>query len=141
MPIFINKLIISPEHMAIVSVSLNNTILQEIDRLQHEMGYSGRSEVMRSAVRLLISENKENEALNGDINAILLVIHSQDAENIVSTIKHQYEDVTTTQIHSHLKKNKCLELFIVEGDAERIKKMMGDFRTSRKMDMVKLIVA
>ena len=141
MLIFINKLIISPGYMAIVSVSLNKTILQEIDHLQHHMGYSGRSEVMRAGIRLLIAENKENEALTGDINAILLVIHSQEAENTVSDIKHHYEDVTTTQIHSHLKKNKCLELFIVEGDAARIKKMMENFRTSRKMDLVKLLVA
>ena len=127
--------------MSIVSVSLNNTILKEIDNLQHNMGYSSRSEVIRSAVRLLISENKENEKLTGDINAILLVIHTQEVENTVTLIKHQYEDVTTTQIHSHLKKNKCLELFIIEGPASRIKKMMGDFRTSRKMDLVKLLVA
>ena len=138
---FINKLIISPYDMTIISVSLNNTILQEIDKLQKNMGYSGRSEVIRSGIRLLISENKENEQLTGDINAILLIIHSQDAENAVSDIKHHYEDVTTTQIHSHLKKNKCLELFIVEGPAERITQMMGDFRTSRKMDLVKLLVA
>jgi CopG family nickel-responsive transcriptional regulator len=127
--------------MTIVSVSLNKTILQEIDHLQDHLGYSGRSEIIRAGIRLLIAENKENEALIGDINAILLVIHSQDAENTVSNIKHFYEDVTTTQIHSHLKKNKCLELFIVEGDAVRIKKMMEDFRTSRKMDLVKLLVA
>jgi CopG family nickel-responsive transcriptional regulator len=127
--------------MPIVSVSLNKIILQEIDRLQKNMGYSGRSEVIRSGLRLLISENKENEKLIGEINAILLVIHSQDAENTVSDIKHLYEDVTTTQIHSHLKKNKCLELFIVEGEAARIKQMMGDFLISRKMDLVKLLVA
>ena len=127
--------------MTIISISLNNTILDEIDKLQHTMGYTGRSEVIRSGIRLLLSENNEHQELTGDINAILLIIHSQNAENTVSNIKHHYEDVTTTQIHSHLKKNKCLELFIVEGEASRIKQMMGDFRTSRKMDLVKLIVA
>jgi metal-responsive CopG/Arc/MetJ family transcriptional regulator len=34
-----------------------------------------------------------------------------------------------------------LELFIVEGEAARIKQMMGDFLISRKMDLVKLLVA
>jgi CopG family nickel-responsive transcriptional regulator len=126
--------------MTIVSVSLNKTILQEIDHLQHHLGYSGRSEIIRAGIRLLLQENKENETLTGDINAILLVIHTPDAENTVSAIKHHYEDVTNTQIHSHLKKNKCLELFIVEGDAARIKQLMDDFRTSRKMDLVKLLV-
>jgi len=85
--------------MTIISVSLNDTILQEIDRIQHEHGYSGRSEVIRAG-----------------------------------------EDVTTTQIHSHLKNNKCLEIFVLEGESDRIKEMLKQFQTNRKMDLAKLIV-
>ena len=127
--------------MAIVSISLNDTILKEIDRIQNALGYSGRSEVIRAGARLLISESKEKERLTGNINSILLLIHSQDAENVVSEIKHRFENVTKTQIHSHLRENKCLEVFVLDGNAERIKEMVRLFQTSRKMDYVKLIVA
>jgi len=126
--------------MTIISVSLNDTILQEIDRIQHEHGYSGRSEVIRAGTRLLISEYKDTEKLSSKINSILLLIHSHDAESTVSEIKHKYEDVTTTQIHSHLKNNKCLEIFVLEGESDRIKEMLKQFQTNRKMDLVKLIV-
>ena len=126
--------------MVIVSISLNDKILEEIDRIQNDYGYSGRSEVIRAGTRLLISENKENEKLFGEINAILLLVHSQDAENIVSDIKHNYEDVTTTQIHSHLRR-KCLEIFVLDGNAEKIKEMVREYQINRKMDYVKLIVA
>ena len=127
--------------MAIVSISLNDTILKEIDRIQNALGYSGRSEVIRAGARLLISESKEKERLTGNINSILLLIHSQEAENVVSEIKHKFENVTKTQIHSHLRENKCLEVFVLDGDADRIKEMVRLFQTSRKMDYVKLIVA
>jgi len=127
--------------MVIVSISLNDTILKEIDRIQNAIGYSGRSEVIRAGARLLISESKEKERLTGNINSILLLIHSQDAENVVSEIKHRFEDVTKTQIHSHLRENKCLEVFVLDGDADRIKEMIRLFQTSRKMEYVKLIVA
>lgn len=126
--------------MAIISVSLNDTILKEIKRIQEEQGYSGRSEVIRAGTRLLISEFKNTEKFSGKINSILLVIHSHDTENIVSGIKHKYEDVTTTQIHSHLKNNKCLEIFVLEGESDRIKEMLKQFQTNRKMDLTKLIV-
>ena len=126
--------------MTIISVSLNDTILQEIDRIQQEHGYSGRSEVIRAGTRLLISEYKDTEKLSGKINSILLLIHSHDAENTVSEIKHKFEDVITTQIHSHLKNNKCLEIFVLEGESDRIKEMMRQFQTNRKMDLAKLIV-
>ena len=127
--------------MVIVSISLNDTILKEIDRIQNALGYSGRSEVIRAGARLLISESKEKERLTGNINSILLLIHSQDAENVVSEIKHKFENVTKTQIHSHLRENKCLEVFVLDGEADRIKEMVRLLQTSRKMDYVKLIVA
>lgn len=127
--------------MVIVSLSLNETILKEIDKIQREMGYSGRSEIIRAGARLLISENREIEKLTGEINAILLLIHIQEKEDIVSDIKHDFEDVTNTQIHSHLMDNKCLEIFVLRGESKRILDMVRRFKTSGKMDYVKLVIA
>lgn len=126
--------------MTIVSISLNDNILKEIDKIEKELGYSGRSEVIRAGARLLISDFKDRQKISGQINAILLLIHSPEVEDVVSEIKHNFEDVTITQIHSHLR-NKCLEIFILDGDAENIKEMVRLFQTSRKMDHVKLIIA
>ncbi|MCJ2513993.1 MAG: nickel-responsive regulator 1, partial [Candidatus Thermoplasmatota archaeon] len=90
---------------------------------------------------MLISESKEKEGLTGKINSALLLIHSQEAEDVVTEIKHRFEDITKTQIHSHLKENKCLEIFVLDGDADRIKEMVRLFQTNRKMEYVKLIIA
>jgi len=127
--------------MVIVSISLNDKILEEVDRIQQDYGYSGRSEVIRAGARLLIAENKEKEKLSGIIDSIFLVIHDQEVENIVSDIKHKFEDITKTQIHSHLKKNKCLDIFILEGEANKIKAMFQHFQVSGKMNYIKLINA
>jgi Predicted transcriptional regulators containing the CopG/Arc/MetJ DNA-binding domain and a metal-binding domain len=127
--------------MVIVSVSLNDKILEEIDRIQKELGFSGRSEVIRAGARMLISDNKEKEKLTGKINSILLLIHNQKVEDVVTEIKHRFEDITKTQIHTHLREDKCLEIFVLNGDAGRIKRLVNLFQTSRKMEYVKLIVA
>jgi CopG family nickel-responsive transcriptional regulator len=127
--------------MTIISLSLNEAILNEIEKIQKEQGYSSRSEVIRAGVRILSSENKEMDLLTGKINSILLLVHDHNVEIVVSNIKHNFEDITTTQIHSHLKNNKCLEIFVLEGDTERIKEMIRQFKTNKKMDLVKLIVA
>ncbi len=127
--------------MVIVSISLNKKILEEIDNIQREYGYSGRSEVIRAGARLLISENKEKDELSGKINSLLLLIHTKKVENIISDIKHRYEDITKTQIHSHLQGDKCLDIFILEGDADKIIAMFRNFQVSGKMDYMKLINA
>jgi len=127
--------------MVVVSISLNDEILQEIDRIQHELGFSGRSEVIRAGARSLILESRENQQLTGSINAVLLIVHAHDADSIVSDIKHLFEDIMKTQIHSHLRENTCLDIFVLDGDATYIKSMVRKFQTNRKIDYVKLIVA
>nr|QNO53241.1 putative nickel-responsive regulator [Methanosarcinales archaeon ANME-1 ERB6] len=127
--------------MTIISISLTAEILNEIDKLQQELGFSGRSEVMRAGARMLLADNKEKENLEGRLNSVLLLIHTQKVEGTVTEIKHKYEDIISTQIHNHLREDKCLEVFILEGDAARIKQLVRLFRTSGKMDYVKLIVA
>lgn len=126
--------------MTIISVSLNENILSDIEKIQNDYGYSGRSEVIRAGVRLLISESKDTEKLFGEINSILLVIHDHYSESAVSEIKHDFKDITKTQIHSHFEKEKCLEIFVLQGKAERIKEMYRLFNTNKKMDIIKLII-
>ncbi len=127
--------------MPIISVSLTDEILKELDKLQKELGFSGRSEVMRAGARMLLADNKEKEALEGWLNSVLLLIHAQKVEDTVTEVKHEFEDIISTQIHNHLREDKCLEVFILEGDAARIKQLVKLFRTSGRMDYVKLIVA
>ena len=126
--------------MPIISISLNEKLLEEIDRVKDEIGFSGRSEVIRASTRMLIADNKEKEELSGEINSILVLIHSQEVEDKVTEIKHDFEDIINTQIHSHLKENKCMEIFILDGMAERTKELSKMFQKSRKIDYVKLIV-
>ena len=124
--------------MKIISISLSEKLLQEIDELKDEIGYSGRSEVIRTSTRMLIADNQDKKNLKGNINSILNLIHNPKAEDKVTEIKHDFEDIIKTQIHSHLKKDKCLEVFIMEGDAERMNTLTKMFQTSRKMEYVKL---
>jgi CopG family nickel-responsive transcriptional regulator len=127
--------------MTIISLSVNGGLLEELDRLQRALGFSGRSEVLRAGARMLIADNREKEQLEGTLNAVLLLIHAQKAEDTVTEIKHDFEDISSTQLHNHLRGDKCLELFILEGDAARIKELVRAFQASGKMDYVKLIVA
>jgi len=127
--------------MVIISISLPDEILEEIDRLQKELGFSGRSEVVRAGARMLLADSKEKGKLEGRLNSVLLLIHSQKVEDTVTEVKHEFEDIISTQIHNHLREDKCLEVFILEGDATRIKQLVQRFQTSRKLDYVKLIVA
>ena len=76
------------EHMPIVSISLTDEILKEIDTLQKNLGFSGRSDAIRAGIRSFVSEEKQKEDLSGDVNAILLVVHNDEYDNQVTEVKH-----------------------------------------------------
>ncbi len=125
--------------MPVVSISLNEEILSEIDKLQKTMGFSGRSEIIRAGIRNLVSEERQRATLSGQIHAILMVIHDEESEQIVTGIKHNHEDLIGTHLHSKVDGNKCMELFLLHGDAGKISNMTKDFKINKKMENVKLV--
>ena len=125
--------------MPIVSISLNDEILSELDKLQKAMGFSGRSEAIRAGIRSFVAEEKQKIELEGNVHAILLVIHNDEYDHIVSGIKHNFEDLITTHLHSKIEGEKCMELFVIDGEAERVITITKDFQTNKKMDTVKLV--
>ena len=103
------------------------------------MGFSGRSEAIRAGIRAFVSEEKQKSDLSGNIHAILLVVHNDEFDHVVSGITHNFEDLIITHLHSKIEKEKCMELFVMDGDAEKVSTMTKDFQTNRNMDTVKLV--
>ena len=125
--------------MPIVSISLTEEILKEIDSLQKNLGFSGRSDAIRAGIRSFVSEEKQKENLSGNVNAILLVVHNDEYDNQVNGIKHSYEDLITTHLHSKIEGDKCMELFMLKGEAESVRSITKDFQINKRMDTVKLV--
>ena len=125
--------------MPIVSISLNDEILSELDKLQSSMGFSGRSEAIRAGIRSFVSEEKQKSDLSGNIHAILLVVHNKEFDHVVSGITHNFEDLISTHLHSKIEKEKCMELFVMNGDAEKVSTMTKNFQINKNMDTVRLV--
>ncbi|HEV8387207.1 MAG TPA: CopG family ribbon-helix-helix protein [Nitrososphaera sp.] len=125
--------------MTIVSVSLNEEILNEVDKLQKALGFSGRSEIVRAGIRNLLAEEKERQDLSGSLFAVLLAIHDEKSDDQVTTMQHDYDRLITTHIHNKIDGDRCLEIFLIKGEAREIKDMTKKFQSNKKMDHVKLI--
>ncbi|HZS73605.1 MAG TPA: CopG family ribbon-helix-helix protein [Candidatus Nitrosotalea sp.] len=124
--------------MGIISISLNDNILKEMDILQKEFGFTGRSELIRAGIRMLLSDKIEKEKQTGDIGSILTVTHEEEDEEAVIKIKHKYENIIQTHLHCKIRNNKCLELFVLNGKATKITQMSREFQASDEMEHVKL---
>jgi CopG family nickel-responsive transcriptional regulator len=126
--------------MTIISLSLNEPMLEELDSVQKAMGFSGRSEAIRAAIRMLLGEFRE-ESLTGKVRGILLLIHEHEAESLVTNVKHNFLDIIHTQLHNRFKEGKCLELFLLEGEADRVREMTRTFQKTDSIEVTRLVVA
>jgi CopG family nickel-responsive transcriptional regulator len=125
--------------LTIVSVSLNKDILTEISRLQKSLGFTGRSEIIRASVRSMLSEERKKEDLIGELHAILLVTHDEKSDDEINDMRHAYDKLISTHLHNKIDKERCLEIFVLKGDANQIRDMTKRFQSNKKMDNVKLI--
>ena len=125
--------------MTIVSVSLSKELLNDVSKLQKRLGFTGRSEIIRASVRTMLSEEKKKEDLIGDIHALFLVTHDEKSDDEINEMRHTYDKLITTHLHNKIDRDKCLEIFVLKGDADQIRGMTKLFQSNKKMDNVKLI--
>lgn len=121
--------------MSIISISINDKLLEDVDNLQKELGFSGRSEILRAALRNMISEHRSNNLLDQHVEAALVVIHN---EADIHNLKHDFSDIIKTQVHNHIK-GKCLELFVVSGNSKKITSLVNSFKKIESVESVKII--
>ena len=122
----------------IISMSLHDDILEEIDSLKKDMGFKGRSETIRAGINSLSAERKNRNKLKGKINATLSVVHNH-AKN-VGKLTHEYQDIVISHLHNHLDNNKCLDVFILKGNSSLIRDLVERFQKHKKIEQVKLTV-
>ncbi len=126
--------------MPIVSVSLPSELIDSMTVIQESQGYAGRSDVVRAAIRLLLSDSREKGSLAGRVTAILVVTHDESNEEPITRLKHTYDDIVRTHIHNKMGQNNCFELFLLEGEGKKIASMTSAFQKERKLKSVKLLV-
>ena len=109
--------------VTIVSVSLNDDILEGIDKLQKTLGFTGRSEIVRAGIRNLLAEERMKQDLEGVVNSLLLAVHDEDSDDQVALIRHSFDKIINVHLHNKIDKHRCLEIFSLKGDSNDIKEI------------------
>ena len=123
--------------MAIISISMPEDLVEELDHLQKSIG-TGRSEVVRAGIRHVSQEHKQQ--LGERNSAVLMVTHKDQHDREVAGIKGDYEDLIRTHMHNKIDATRCVEVFVLEGPGDGIKAIASGFMANKKMDNVKLVV-
>jgi len=126
--------------MPIVSVSINDKLISKLDELKEELGYSGRSEIIRSSIRTFIEQKTELEDLEGSSNCLISVTHHDDDLESISKTQHDHQKIIKTQIHDHLENHECIQIYLVESEADDIRSFWKDLEANKKVKNVKISI-
>ena len=124
--------------VAVVSVSLPDHLVKEVDRFIHSHGYSGRSDFIRAALRDFVQTVAGEEKRAGRRSATLTALYPVALERRVGEVAHDFSGVITSTMHAHVGNGRCLTVYIAEGDVERIRELTARLNGLRDADVVRL---
>jgi CopG family transcriptional regulator, nickel-responsive regulator len=125
--------------LGIVSVSLPDALVDQMDRLASARGYAGRSDFIRAALRDHIYSLDQLQAHRGRRSATVTLLYPDELERKVSDINHAFGKIVKSLMHSQLGNGKCVTVFIVDGEGEQIQKLTAQFQSLRDTEIVKAI--
>lgn len=120
--------------MPIVAVSMKDEDLEELELLQTEGKFSNRSEVVRHAVKSLMSEHRNIELTQGQITAVITAIYYKEGKgHNISLVQHEYRKSIAATMHTHTTEGNCVEVMIVTTDAEKVRTFLKKLRSQKKV--------
>ena len=98
-----------------MSVSLNDEIMIEMDKaFRKHLVLVDDPRVVRAGIRSMLSEEKQRNDLTGvSLHSLLLVIHDEKSDDEISNMRHSYDRLINTHLHSKIDRNRCIEIFLL----------------------------
>ena len=128
--------------MPIVSITLPDELLKQFEKFIKERGYYSRSEAFRDAIRNIITQNEYSIPASSIIAATIMAItniENKDVDMKMTEFRDEYDDVVVENIHRHIGKDYCLEIFIAQGPRDRVLEFLARIRSLRKLKHVEAV--
>lgn len=106
------------------TISMDDQLAAEFDRLIAVRGYANRSEAVRDLVRGLLQRERTEEHADGYCVANLSYVfnhHERDLAERLTALQHGQHDLTVATLHAHLDHENCLESVILRGPTRAVR--------------------
>ena len=107
--------------MPMISLQVNATLIEELDNIQKQLGFTSRSEILRVAINNLIRENQK-EAPSESHRIASISVHHEVREDVYDrflNFAQQHESIIKS-ISQYNLKNKVIKSIIVAGSGTEI---------------------
>lgn len=130
-------------NLEILSFSVPAGTAIEIEKLSRDIGYSNRSELIRDAIRGLLRDKSELDALKGQVEGVIIALYDHSAEGRVFGVKHDNMDIIRSYMHSDFsgQASKCCDILVFSGTASRVRRIAHGLRAIKNVEEVKVFIS
>ncbi len=122
------------------SVSLPESLLDELDTMVERRGYQSRSQAVAALAREGLVEYASQLGTESVAGTISLVYdyRKKGLQARLAAIQHKYYIMVVTSMHVHLEHHNYMEVLLVQGPARQLQKMADELVTCRGVKNGKL---
>ena len=118
--------------VARLSFSIEQPLLDRLERLVREAGYANRSEFIRDMIRerLVTEQWARNENVVGTVT-LVYNHHVRGLADRLTHTQHHHHNVILASTHIHLDKDLCAEIVVVKGQASEIQSLASELKQQK----------
>jgi len=124
-----------------IGISLPENLLNRFDEIILQRGYSSRSEGVRDAIRSYIVNFEWMSDVAGERIGVITIVydHAQRGlEDNLTEIQHDSGSIIQSSLHVHLDQDICLEVVVLRGEGEEVRKTAERMMALKGVKHVKL---
>ncbi len=112
-------------HLTRFGISMDSDLLKRFDDLIARKGYTNRSEAIRDMVRDSLVEAEWDGGGQETLGAITIVYshHTREISDVLTHLQHKFYGSIISTTHVHVDEHNCLEVLIVRGKGDDIRKI------------------
>ncbi len=116
------------------TISLDEDLATEFDKLIKQRGYTTRSEAVRDILREHLQRGHEARDDKGVCVASLSYVynhHERELSQRLADIQHEHHDLTVSTTHAHLDHENCLETVLLKGPTKAVRTLAEEIIAER----------
>jgi CopG family nickel-responsive transcriptional regulator len=117
-----------------VTVTIDDELMKELDRMMAARGYQNRSEAIRDLARAGMRQAAEQTGAGRDCVAALVYVYDHEARELSKRLArsfHAHHDLSMAALHVHLDHDSCLEVAVLRGKIAEVRDFADHVITQR----------
>ncbi|MBV9783217.1 MAG: nickel-responsive transcriptional regulator NikR [Acidisphaera sp.] len=126
-----------------VTVTLDDALMAELDRLVAARGYQNRSEAIRDLARAGLQQTATGAAADRHCVAALVYAYDHGVRELAKRLTHAFHDhhdIAVSTLHVHLDHESCMEVAVLKGPAAAVHEFADSVIAERGVRHGRLVV-